>query len=96
MAFNPLGTFSQDLAIDLGTANVVVYVPGRGIVLNEPSVIATTTEVRGAMQILAVGRESKQMVGRTPGNIRAVRPLRGGVIADFDVAQGNFHRKGGA
>lgn len=86
MAINPLGAFSHDLAVDLGTANVLVYVPGRGIVLNEPSVIATT-EQRGRMRILAVGQEAKQMVGRTPGNIRAVRPLRGGVIADFDVAQ---------
>ncbi len=68
MAFNPLGIFSQDLAIDLGTANVVVYVPGRGSVLNEPSVLAII-EARGPMQILAVGQESKQMVGRTPGNI---------------------------
>ena len=86
MAVHLLGAFSQDLAIDLGTANVLVYVPGRGIVLNEPSVIAIT-ETRGRMQILAVGQEAKQMVGRTPGNIKAVRPLRGGVIADFDVAQ---------
>ncbi len=86
MAFNPLGAFSQDVAVDLGTANVVVYVPGRGSVLNEPSVLAIT-EARGPMQILAVGQEAKQMVGRTPGNIRAVRPLRGGVIADFNVAQ---------
>ncbi len=76
MAVHLLGAFSQDLAIDLGTANVLVYVPGRGIVLNEPSVIAIT-ETRGRMQILAVGQEAKQMVGRTPGNIKAVRPLRG-------------------
>ncbi len=86
MAVHPLGAFSQDLAIDLGTANVLVYVPGRGIVLNEPSVIAIT-EIRGRIHILAVGQEAKLMVGRTPGNIKAVRPLRGGVIADFDVAQ---------
>ncbi len=86
MAVHPLGAFSQDLAIDLGTANVLVYVPGKGIVLNEPSVIAIT-EAQGRTKILAVGQEAKQMVGRTPGNIHAVRPLRGGVIADFDIAQ---------
>jgi rod shape-determining protein MreB len=81
-----LGIFSADLAIDLGTANTLVYVKGKGIVLNEPSVVALASG-RGRKQVLAVGEEAKQMVGRTPGNIEAVRPLRDGVIADFDVAE---------
>ena len=81
-----LGLFSADLAIDLGTANTLVYVKGRGIVLNEPSVVAIATN-RGRRQVLAVGEEAKQMVGRTPGNIEAIRPLRDGVIADFEVAE---------
>jgi rod shape-determining protein MreB len=81
-----LGAFSADMAIDLGTANTLVYVKGRGIVLNEPSVVAITT-VRGKRQVLAVGEEAKQMLGRTPGNIEAIRPLRDGVIADFEVAE---------
>ncbi len=74
------------MAIDLGTANTLVYVKGRGIVVNEPSVVAVAT-VRGKRQILAVGEEAKMMVGRTPGNIHAIRPLRDGVIADFDIAE---------
>ena len=74
------------MAIDLGTANTLVYVKGRGIVLNEPSVVATI-EIKGKKQILAVGNEAKQMLGRTPGNIQAIRPLREGVIADFEVAE---------
>lgn len=77
---------SNDMAIDLGTANTLVYVKGRGIVLNEPSVVAIA-ENKGKKQILAVGNEAKQMVGRTPGNIQAIRPLREGVIADFEVAE---------
>ncbi|MFL5333230.1 MAG: rod shape-determining protein, partial [Geminicoccaceae bacterium] len=81
-----LGLFSADMAIDLGTANTLVYVKGRGIVLNEPSVVALSTS-RGRRQVLAVGEEAKQMVGRTPGNIEAIRPLRDGVIADFEVAE---------
>ena len=81
-----LGLFSADLAIDLGTANTLVYVKGRGIVLNEPSVVAMTTS-RGRRQVLAVGEEAKQMIGRTPGNIEAISPMRDGVIADFDVAE---------
>ena len=81
-----LGLLSADMAIDLGTANTLVYVKGRGIVLNEPSVVALA-EVRGKKQVLAVGEEAKQMVGRTPGNITAIRPLRDGVIADFEVAE---------
>ena len=80
------GFLSADMAIDLGTANTLVYVKGRGIVLNEPSVVAIA-EVKGKQQVLAVGEEAKQMLGRTPGNIRAIRPLRDGVIADFEVAE---------
>ena len=77
---------SADMAIDLGTANTLVYVRDRGIVLNEPSVVAIST-AGGRKQILAVGTEAKQMLGRTPGNITAIRPLRDGVIADFEVAE---------
>ncbi|MCW9032830.1 MAG: rod shape-determining protein [Rhodospirillales bacterium] len=80
------GFLSADMAIDLGTANTLVYVKGRGIVLNEPSVVAIA-EVKGKKQVLAVGDEAKQMLGRTPGNIMAIRPLRDGVIADFEVAE---------
>ncbi|AEJ38802.1 rod shape-determining protein MreB [Sulfobacillus acidophilus TPY] len=78
------GTFSKDMGIDLGTANTVVFVRGKGIVLQEPSVVAID-QMTG--EIIAVGQEAKQMVGRTPGNIRAVRPLKDGVIADFDTTQ---------
>jgi rod shape-determining protein MreB len=78
--------FSADMAIDLGTANTLVYVKGRGIVLDEPSVVAIS-ETRGKKQVLAVGDEAKLMLGRTPGNILAIRPLRDGVIADFEVAE---------
>ncbi len=81
-----LGMLSADMAIDLGTANTLVYVKGRGIVLNEPSVVAIA-EVKGKKQVLAVGDEAKLMLGRTPGNIQAIRPLRDGVIADFDIAE---------
>ncbi|MBY0291753.1 MAG: rod shape-determining protein, partial [Alphaproteobacteria bacterium] len=81
-----LGKLSSDMAIDLGTANTLVYVKGQGIVLNEPSVVAIST-LRGKKQVLAVGEEAKLMVGRTPGNIQAIRPLREGVIADFEVAE---------
>jgi rod shape-determining protein MreB len=81
-----LGAMSADMAIDLGTANTLVYVRGRGIVLAEPSVVAIA-EVRGKKQVLAVGEEAKQMLGRTPGNISAIRPMRDGVIADFEVAE---------
>ncbi len=81
-----LGMLSADMAIDLGTANTLVYVKGRGIVLNEPSVVAIA-DVRGRKQVLAVGDEAKMMVGRTPGNIEAIRPLRDGVIADFEIAE---------
>jgi len=80
------GIFSADMAIDLGTANTLVYIKGKGIVLNEPSVVAIA-EIKGKKQVLAVGKEAKQMLGRTPGNIHAIRPLRDGVIADFEVAE---------
>ena len=81
-----LGLLSADMAMDLGTANTLVYVKGRGIVLNEPSVVAIAT-VKGKKQVVAVGEEAKQMLGRTPGNIQAIRPLRDGVIADFEVTE---------
>ena len=80
------GIFSADLAIDLGTANTLVYVKGKGILLNEPSVVAIT-EIKGKNHVLAVGEEAKTMLGKTPGNIRAIRPMADGVIADFDVAE---------
>src|SRR6266478_5632058 len=81
-----LGLLSADMAIDLGTANTLVYVKGRGIVLNEPSVVAIAS-IKGRKQVLAVGEEAKLMLGRTPGNIQAIRPLRDGVIADFEVTE---------
>ncbi|MDR1334773.1 MAG: rod shape-determining protein, partial [Holosporaceae bacterium] len=80
------GLFSSDMGIDLGTANTLVYVRGKGILLNEPSVVALA-ESGGKKHVLAVGEEAKLMVGRTPGNITAIRPLKDGVIADFDVAE---------
>ncbi len=82
-----LGTFSTDLAIDLGTANTLVYVKGKGIVLSEPSVVAVRTDHRLKNRVLAVGQEAKRMLGRTPGNIVAIRPMRDGVIADFEVTE---------
>jgi rod shape-determining protein MreB len=82
-----LGKFSNDLAIDLGTANTLVYVRGKGIILNEPSVVAVHKDSRGIKKVLAVGNEAKSMLGRTPGNIVAIRPLRDGVIADFDITE---------
>ncbi|MEK9831159.1 MAG: rod shape-determining protein, partial [Rhodospirillaceae bacterium] len=81
-----MGALSADMAMDLGTANTLVYVKGRDIVLNEPSVVAIA-ESKGKKKVLAVGNEAKQMLGRTPGNIQAIRPLRDGVIADFEVAE---------
>ena len=80
------GMFSNDMAMDLGTANTLVYVKGKGIVLNEPSVVAYQT-VTGKKQVKAVGEDAKLMLGRTPGSIQAIRPMRDGVIADFDVAE---------
>jgi rod shape-determining protein MreB and related proteins len=82
-----LGKFSNDQAIDLGTANTLVYVKGKGIVLSEPSVVAVHKDSRGVKKVLAVGSEAKKMLGRTPGNIIAIRPLLDGVIADFDVTE---------
>jgi len=81
---NFFGSFSRDMGIDLGTANTLVHVKGKGIVLREPSVVAIQ---RDTGEVLAVGEEAKQMIGRTPGNIIAIRPLKDGVIADFDVTQ---------
>ncbi|MDD3287861.1 MAG: rod shape-determining protein [Alphaproteobacteria bacterium] len=86
MFSNLLGLLSADMGIDLGTANTLVYVKGRGIVLNEPSVVAIASS-RGKRHVLAVGDEAKLMLGRTPGNIQAIRPMRDGVIADFEVAE---------
>ena len=80
------GVFSNDMAIDLGTANTLVYVRGKGIVLNEPSVVAYQT-INGKKQVKAVGEDAKLMLGRTPGSIQAIRPMRDGVIADFEVAE---------
>lgn len=82
-----LGFFSKDLAIDLGTANTLVYVKGKGIVLSEPSVVAVRTDNRMKSSVLAVGAEAKKMLGRTPGNIVAIRPMRDGVIADFEITR---------
>lgn len=79
-----IGLFSKDMGIDLGTANSLVYLKGKGIVLREPSVVAIQKETQ---QVLAVGEEAKQMIGRTPGNIVAIRPMKDGVIADFDTTQ---------
>lgn len=81
------GLFSNDLAIDLGTANTLIYVKSKGIVLNEPSVVAVRRDERGIKRVLAVGEEAKRMLGRTPGNILAIRPLKDGVIADFEVTE---------
>ncbi|MFP4039629.1 MAG: rod shape-determining protein [Desulfosudaceae bacterium] len=82
-----LGMFSNDLAIDLGTANTLVFVKGKGIVLSEPSVVAVRTDNRIKNRVLAVGEEAKRMLGRTPGSIIAIRPMRDGVIADFEVTE---------
>lgn len=82
-----LGLFSNDLAIDLGTANTLVYVKGRGIVLSEPSVVAVRKDAKGNNKVLAVGKEAKMMLGRTPGNIVAIRPMKDGVIADFEITE---------
>ena len=86
MVFDALwGLFSTDLAIDLGTANTLVYVKGKGILFSEPSVVAIQMDSKGGKSVLAVGREAKEMLGRTPGNIFAIRPMRDGVIADFEI-----------
>jgi rod shape-determining protein MreB and related proteins len=81
------GLFANDLAIDLGTANTLIYVKGKGIVSCEPSVVAVHRDARGQKKVLAVGKEAKEMLGRTPGSIEAVRPLRDGVIADFEITE---------
>src|SRR5512135_3737935 len=86
MVFDALwGLFSTDLAIDLGTANTVVYGRGKGILFSEPSVVAIQRDSKGQKRVLAVGREAKEMLGRTPDNILAIRPMKDGVIADFEV-----------
>ena len=81
------GLFSNDLAIDLGTATTLIYVRGKGIVSCEPSVVAVRRDMRGDTHVLEVGRAAKEMLGRTPGNIQAIRPLRDGVIADFEITE---------
>jgi rod shape-determining protein MreB len=86
--FNSIfGLISKDLAIDLGTANTLVYVKGKGVVSNEPSVVAVHRDGRGTKKVIAVGAEAKNMLGKTPGNIVAIRPLRDGVIADFEITE---------
>jgi rod shape-determining protein MreB len=88
MLLDPIwGRFSTDLAIDLGTANTLVYVKGKGVIINEPSFVAVSNNGKGKNSVLAVGNEAKLMLGRTPGNIFALRPMKDGVIADFDVTQ---------
>ena len=82
-----IGTFSKDIAIDLGTANTLVLVKGEGIIINEPSVLAVQADRFGAGKILAVGKEAKEMLGKTPDGIQAIRPLKDGVIADFDMTE---------
>ncbi|MBI3179573.1 MAG: rod shape-determining protein, partial [Deltaproteobacteria bacterium] len=79
--------FSSDLAIDLGTSNTLIYVKGKGVVINEPSVVVVQRDTRGGRKILAVGREAKDMVGRTPGAVTTIRPIKEGVIADFEVTE---------
>ena len=87
MGFSLWGFLSNDLAIDLGTANTLIYARGQGIVCNESSVVAVQKDVRGGRRVLAVGLEAKRMLGRTPGNIVAIRPLKDGVIADFEITE---------
>ena len=82
-----LGMFSNDLAIDLGTANTLVYLKGKGVVVSEPSVVAVQKDSHGQRKVLAVGTEAKNMLGRTPGSIVAIRPMKDGVIADFDITE---------
>ncbi len=88
MVFGALfGFFSNDLAIDLGTANTLIYVKGKGIICNEPSVVAVQRDTRGVKKVLAVGKEAKAMLGKTPASIVAIRPMKDGVIADFEVTE---------
>ncbi len=82
-----IGFFSSDMSIDLGTANTLVLVKGRGIIINEPSVVAIQSDKTGKQRILAVGQEAKNMLGKTPGSIQAIRPMKDGVIADFDMTE---------
>lgn len=82
-----LGLFSNDLAIDLGTANSLIFIKGRGVVSSEPSVVAVKKDARGGQKVLAVGRDAKEMLGRTPGSITAIRPMKDGVIADFEITE---------
>jgi len=82
-----IGMFSKDLAIDLGTANTLVYVKGKGIATSEPSVVAVHKDANGVKKVLAVGNEAKKMLGRTPGSIVAIRPMKDGVIADFEITE---------
>ena len=81
------GMFSNDLAIDLGTANTLIYMKGKGLVVSEPSVVAVQTNINGQRKVLAVGTDAKEMLGRTPGSITAIRPMKDGVIADFDYTE---------
>jgi rod shape-determining protein MreB len=97
---NILGNFSHDLAIDLGTSNTLIYAKGKGIVLNEPSVVAVRKDDVGAYKTLTIGREAKMMLGRTPEKIEVIRPMKDGVIADFEIAEEmlrhfikRFHRR---
>jgi len=88
MLFDSLsGIFSNDISIDLGTANTLVYVRGKGVILSEPSVVAVKTDLRRGSRIVAVGMDAKKMLGRTPDNIKAIRPMKDGVIADFEVTE---------
>jgi rod shape-determining protein MreB len=82
-----IGLFSNDMAIDLGTANTLVAVKGKGVIINEPSVVAVQADKHGKQSILAVGKEAKDMIGKTPGNIKAIRPMKDGVIADFEMTE---------
>ena len=82
-----LGKISNDLAIDLGTANTLVYAKGRGVILSEPSVVAVHMDFKGNKKVLAIGSDAKRMLGKTPGNIVAIRPMRDGVIADFEITE---------
>jgi rod shape-determining protein MreB and related proteins len=91
MLFDPIiGFFSTDLAVDLGTANTLVYVRGKGVTASEPSVVAVYKDDRSVRRVVAVGREAKEMLGRTPMSIEAIRPLKDGVIADFEVTEAMF------
>ena len=86
--FNQLvGLFSNDLAIDLGTANTLVYLKGKGIVFREPSVVAVQRNSKGEQTVVAVGKAAKDMLGKTPGTIVAIRPMKDGVIADFEITE---------